>query len=169
MDFMMKCHNVQKNLSAYQDRELKPGEQEEVSKHLLKCQSCRIQYERLGQAWQILGELKEIQPDPWFYPQLVNKIKESRQGHLIPQLRWTLRLLPAPAIVTILLVIGLMAGTYLGNILSRFDLFPTNHIQTSRSSEETTLASLQVFDPVPPGTLAAGYLRMANYMERSSK
>ena len=31
----MKCHSVQKKFSAYQDKELKPQEQEEVSKHLL--------------------------------------------------------------------------------------------------------------------------------------
>ena len=36
MDSMMKCRNVQKKLSAYQDRELKPREQEEVSRHLLE-------------------------------------------------------------------------------------------------------------------------------------
>ncbi len=67
MDFMMRCRNVQKKLSAYQDRELKPREQEEVSRHLLDCQSCREQYEKLERVWQTLGELEEIRPDPWFY------------------------------------------------------------------------------------------------------
>jgi predicted anti-sigma-YlaC factor YlaD len=163
---MMRCRNVQKKLSAYQDKELKPREQEEVSRHLVSCQSCREQYEKFERVWQGLGELKEIRPDPWFYPQLVKKLKEPREGRSIPRLQWAFRLLPAPAIASILLVIGLLVGTYLGNILARCDFFP---LQTSRSFQETTLTSLQVFDPVPPGTLADGYLRMVNYMESDSK
>ena len=158
----MKCHSVQKKFSAYQDSELKPREQEEISSHLLNCQSCREQYEKLERVWQTIGELREIHPDPWFYPQLVKKIKEPREGRSIPRFQWDFRLLPAPAIGSILLVVGLLLGTYLGNIMARCDFFP---FQTSRSSEETTLTSLQVFDPVPPGTLADGYLRMVNYKE----
>jgi predicted anti-sigma-YlaC factor YlaD len=165
----MKCHKVQKKFSAYQDKELKPGEQEEVSSHLLSCESCREQYEIFVRFWQTLGEFTQIDSDPWFYSHLVKKLKESREGRSIPLLRWTLRLLPAPAIASILLVIGLLAGIYLGNILAKFDLFSFSRIQTSRSSEEITLTSLQVFDPVPPGTLAEGYLRMTNSMETSSK
>ncbi|MEI9475572.1 MAG: zf-HC2 domain-containing protein [Deltaproteobacteria bacterium] len=138
----MKCHNVQKKLSAYQDKELKPREQEEISTHLLSCQSCREKYEKFEQVWQTLGELEEIHPDPWFYPQLVKKIKEPCEGRPIPLPRWASRLLPVPAIVSILLVIGLLVGIYLGNTLARYDLFPFSHIQTSRSSEETTLTQL---------------------------
>jgi len=162
MDIMMRCRNVQKKLSAYQDSELKPREHEEVSNHLLICHSCRKQYEKLEGVWQTIGELREIRPDPWFYPQLVKKIKEPREGGSIPRLQWAFRLLPAPAIASILLVVGLLVGTYFGNILARCDFFP---FQTSHSSEETTLTSLQVFDPVPPGTLAHGYLQIVNYKE----
>ena len=166
MDFRMKCSKVQKKLSAYQDGELKPQEQNEVSTHLLSCQSCREQYEKVERVWQALGELKEICPDPWFYPQLIKRIKEPREGRSIPRLQWAFRLLPAPAIASIFLVVGLLVGTYLGNILARSDFFP---LQTSPSSQEITLTSLQVFDPVPPGTLADGYLGMVNYMESDSK
>jgi len=165
----MKCHSVQKKLSAYQDWELKPQEQNEVSTHLVSCQSCREQYEKFERVWQTLGGLEEIRSDPWFYPQLVKKIKNPSEDRPIPRLRWVSRFLPAPAIVSILLVVGLLVGTYLGNILARYDLFPFSHMQTRRSSEETTLTSLQVFDPVPPGTLADGYLRMVNYTESHSK
>lgn len=165
----MKCHSVQKKLSAYQDKELKPREQEEVSTHLLSCQSCRDQYEKFERVWETLGELEEIRPDPWFYPQLVKGIRSPNEDRPIPRLWWVSRLLPTPAIVSILLVIGLLVGTYFGNILARSDLFPFNLIQSSRSSEETTLTALQVFDPVPPGTLADGYLRMVNYTESPLK
>jgi len=100
------------------------------------------------------------------YPQLVKKIREPGEGRSIPRLQWAFRLLPAPAIASIFLVVGLLVGTYLGNLLARSDFFP---LQASPSSQEITLTSLQVFDPVPPGTLADGYLQMVNYMESDSK
>ena len=79
----MKCRNVQKKLSAYQDRELEPQEQEQVRSHLLSCRACREQYEELERVWQTLGELEEIRPDPWFYRQLVRKIKEPREQEFV--------------------------------------------------------------------------------------
>ena len=139
----MKCHSVQKKLSAYQDRELKPREQEEISRHLVSCQSCREQYAELEQVWQALGELEEIRPDPWFYRQLVRKIKEPREQGLFPFFNRFSRLLRAPVIASIILIIGLLAGTYLGNILVRGDFLP---FQPNRPtySQEALFDSLNV-------------------------
>ena len=162
----MKCHSVQKKLSAYQDRELKPREQEAVSSHLLSCRSCREQYAEFERLWQTLGKLQEIHPDPWFYQQLVGKIKEpSKQGLL--SLQHVFQLLRGPAIASIILIVGLLAGSYLGSILARWDLFPFQNNPLSNS--EGLFTSLKVFDPAPPGTLAEGYLRTVSYKENQSK
>jgi predicted anti-sigma-YlaC factor YlaD len=164
----MKCHSVQKKFSAYQDKELKPREQEEVSRHMLRCQSCREQYEKIEEVWQTLGEVDEIRPDPWFYSQLSRKIKEPRQKEVLPALQHVFQLLRAPAIALILLAVGILTGTYLGNILVRYDFFPFQPTQ-STYSQEALFDSLKVFDPAPPGTLAHGYLQMANYEEKESR
>jgi predicted anti-sigma-YlaC factor YlaD len=164
----MKCHNVQKKLSAYQDKELKPQEQEKVRSHLLSCQSCREQYEEIERVWQTLGELKEIRPDPWFYRQLIRKIKEPRERGLLPGLQWVFQMLRAPAIASIILLIGILAGTYLGNILIRCDFFPFQLDRTTYS-QEVLFDSLKAFDPAPPGTLAHGYLQMVSYKENESR
>jgi predicted anti-sigma-YlaC factor YlaD len=164
----MRCRNIQKKLSAYQDKELNPQEQEEVRNHLLGCQSCRAQYEKLEQTWQILEELKEIHPDPWFYPLLARKIKESHQKRGFPVLQHVFQLLGTPAIVSILLIIGIMAGSYLGNILVRCDFLRFQPVQPNYS-QEPLFDSLKVFDPAPPGTLAHGYLQIVNYEERESR
>jgi anti-sigma factor RsiW len=161
----MKCHNIQKRLSAYQDGELDPREQEQVRNHLLSCQACREQYAELERVWLTLGDFEEMHPDPWFYRQVVRKIKEPREQRLFPGLQWVPRLLPAPVIVSILLVVGILTGTYLGNILSRSNIFLLHYEQTS----ETVLNSMRVFDPAPPGTLAEGYYRMASYKESESR
>ena len=152
MRYAMKCRNVQKKLSAYQDRELEPREQEQVRSHLLSCRACREQFAELERVWQTLGELEEIHPDPWFYRQLVRKIKEPRERGLLPGLQWVFQILRTPAIASILLAIGILAGTYLGNILVRCDFLP---FQPERPtySQEALFDSLKVFDPAPPGTL----------------
>jgi predicted anti-sigma-YlaC factor YlaD len=164
----MKCHNAQKKFSAYQDRELKPREQEEISSHLLNCQSCREQYEKLERVWQTLRELEEIRPGPWFYPQLVRKVKEPRERGLLPGLQWVFPMLRTPAIASILLAIGILAGTYLGSILARHDLLPSQN-DPLINSQGTLFSSLKVFDPAPPGTFADGYLRMVSYKESESR
>ncbi len=163
----MKCLNIQKKLSAYQDGELEPLEQEEVRNHLLSCQACREQYAELERVWKIAGQLEGIHPDQWFYRQIVRKIKEPREQGLLPTLQHVFRLYRAPVVFSIILVIGLLVGTYLGSILARCDLFPfqTNPAGDSRG----VLTSLRVFDPAPPGTLAEGYFRMASYKESDSR
>jgi anti-sigma factor RsiW len=164
----MKCSKVQKKLSAYQDRELEPKEREQVRSHLLICRSCREQFAEFERAWQTLGELQEIRPDPWFYPQLLRKIKELSEKGLFPTLQHVFRSFRAPAIASIILIVGLAAGSYLGGILTRFGLFPS---QTDLASyvQGTFFTSVRVFDPAPPGTFAEGYLRMVSHEESESR
>jgi anti-sigma factor RsiW len=165
---MMKCHHIQKKLSAYQDRELGPKEQEQVRSHLLSCRACRGQYAEFERVWKIVGQFEEIRPVPWFYRQLVRKIKEPREQGLLPSLQRVPQILRAPVTISIILIVGLLAGTYLGNILARCDFF---QFQPTRPtySQEALFDSLKVFDPAPPGTLAHGYLQMVNYEEREPR
>ncbi len=157
-----------RNFQLTRTENLKPREQEQVRSHLLSCRACREQYAELERVWQTLGELEEIHPDPWFYRQVVRKIKEPREQGLLPIFERFFQLLRTPAIASILLVIGILAGTYLGNILARSDFFP---FQPERPtySQEALFDSLKVFDPAPPGTLAHGYLQMVSYKENESR
>jgi predicted anti-sigma-YlaC factor YlaD len=168
MGIKMKCHSVQKKLSTYQDRELNPREQEEVNSHLLICRSCREQYAELERVWQTLGGVEEIRPDAWFYQQILRKIKEPREQGLLPALQHVFGLFRAPVVVSIILIIGLVAGSYLGSLLARFDLFPFQN-NPLRDSRGTFFTSMRVFDPAPPGTLAEGYFRMVSYKENESR
>ena len=158
----MKCHNIQKRLSAYQDGELDPREQEQVRGHLLSCRACREQFAELERVWQTLEGLEQVHPDPWFYRQVVRKIKEPRERGLLPTLQQVFRLSRVPVAVSIILIIGLLAGTYLGSILARCDLSP--FFQSNAVSDSPgVLTSMRVFNPAPPGTLAEGYYRMVSY------
>jgi anti-sigma factor RsiW len=165
MRYPMKCSKIQKKLSAYQDGELEPREQEQVRGHLLSCRACREQFAELERVWKIVGQFEEIHPDPWFYRQIVRKMKEPHEQRLFPSLQWVPRLLPAPVMVFMLLVVGILTGTYLGNILAQSNIFLLHYEQAS----ETVLTSMRVFDPAPSGTLAEGYFRMVSYKENDSK
>jgi anti-sigma factor RsiW len=168
VDFMMKCQNIRKKLSAYQDRELEIREQEQVRSHILSCRACREQYEELERVWKKVGQLEEIPPDPWFYRRIVGKIKEPRERSLLPGVQWVFQKLRTPAIASIILLIGILAGTYLGNILARSDLFLFQPTQTTYSQEDL-FDSLKVFDTAPPGTLAHEYLQMVSYKENEPR
>jgi len=163
----MKCHSVQKKLSAYQDNELETHDREQVRSHLLSCRACREQFAELERVWQTLGGLEEIHLDPWFYRQVVNRIKEPLEERLLPTRQHVFELFRTPVAVSIILIIGLLAGTYLGSILARCDLFQFSSNPVSDS--QGVLTSMKVFDPAPPGTLAEGYFRMVSYKENDSK
>jgi len=163
----MKCRNIQKKLSAYQDNELETHEREEIRSHLLSCRDCSEEFAELERIWQTLEGLEGIHPDPWFYRQIVRKIKEPRKQTSLTTLQHVLRLFRTPVAVSLILIIGLLVGTYLGTILARYDLFPFQSYPVSDS--RGVLTSMRVFDPAPPGTLAEGYYRMASYEESDSR
>jgi hypothetical protein len=164
----MKCHNAQKKFSAYQDRELKPQEQEEVKKHLQSCKVCHEQYAELERLWLTLGQLEEIRPDPWFYRQLAGKIKDPRKQGLLSALRHIFQVLRAPAIASGLVAVGILVGIYIGNVMVQFDFLPFRQAPAGYS-QEAFLDTLRVFDSAPPGTLAHGYMQMAGYKGDESK
>lgn len=163
----MKCQTIEKKLSAYQDGELSASENEQIERHLVGCHSCREQHVELQQTWQALGEMAEIRPSLEFYKRVFQKIgQKSEKGVLGPVLgSWRLRVLPSPVIASVILAIGIVCGTYIGNSLFPFEPFHS----AAAFSDGGFLSSLRVFDPVPPGTLADGYERLLSYNESHTK
>ena len=159
----MKCSQVQKRLSAFQDGELKPQEQGRIDEHLESCPLCRERYEEMEKVWQALGDLREINPEPGFYGQLVKKINECHETLSPAGFQRIFQFFSSSWAMCTLLFIGILAGTFLGNILAKSELFPFQQRQASYSQEAIEVFSLKVFDPIPPGTLADKYMRMASY------
>jgi len=159
----MKCSQGQKRISAFQDGELKPREREGVSDHLESCPACRERYAEMERVWQVLGDIKEILPEPGFYGQLVRKINESNETRFPAGFRWLFQFFSSPWATSTLLIVGILIGTFLGNILAKSDPFPFQKSQASHSQAAIEVFSLKAFDPIPPGTLADKYIRMASY------
>jgi anti-sigma factor RsiW len=158
----MKCSQVQKKLSAFQDGELTAQEGQKVSKHLENCLACRARYIEMEKVWQALGGFNEIAPEPGFYGELVKKINESSETRSPAGFQWLFQFFSSPWATSTLLIAGILIGTFLGNILAKSDLFPFQQNQAAHSHAASEVFSLKVFDPIPPGTLADKYMRMAS-------
>jgi len=159
----MKCQTIEIKLSAYQDGELSASENEQVERHLVGCPSCREQHVKLQQMWQALGDQAVIRPTPGFYKRVSQKIGQTT-GKGVFGFRWGnwgVRVLPSPVLATVILAIGIVCGTYIGN--SFIKIQPLHNV--AAYPEEGFLSSLKVFDPVPPGTLADSYERLLSYNE----
>jgi predicted anti-sigma-YlaC factor YlaD len=163
----MNCQTIEKKLSAYQDGELSVLKKELVERHLAGCHSCLEQHVRLRQTWQALGDLTEIRPTPGFYKRVSHKIGQTPKKGLLGSRwgDWGLRALPSPVFASVILVIGILCGTYIGNSLFQFEPFHS----AAASTEGGFLSSLRVFDPAPPGTLADSYERLLRYNESHTK
>ena len=161
----MKCSQVEKRLSAFQDGELDPQEEERVKRHLESCSACRDRYEEMEKIWQALGGLTEIVPGPGFYGQVAKKINESNRISSPTGFRWLFQGFSSAWAPSTLLIAGILIGVFLGSLLGRSDLFPLQPSQTVRSRAASEVFSLKAFDPLPPGTLGDQYIRMASHGE----
>jgi anti-sigma factor RsiW len=159
----MKCSQVEKRLSAFQDGELNPQERAKVSDHLESCSACRERYAEMEKVWQALGDLKEIVPGPGFYGQLVKKINASDKISSATGFRWLFQGFSSSWATSTLLIAGILIGAYLGGLLGKSDLFPLQPSQAVAPRAASEVFSLKVFDPLPPGTLGDKYVRVVTY------
>jgi len=165
----MKCRQVQNKLSAFQDGELRPEEQERVSEHLKSCTACRGHFAEMEKVWQALGYFKEIPPEPEFYGQLVKKINESPETPSPAGFQWVFQFFSAPWVTSTLLIAGILMGTFFGNMLVKSDLFQFQQNQAVPSQAAVEVFSLKAFDPIPPGTWGDRYMRMASSGEEGRR
>ena len=160
----MKCHKIEKKLSGYQDGELSAAEKEQVERHLAGCLACRERHVKLQRAWEALGELTEIRPEHGFYDRLSSKIREAPEQRGFGALgwgNWRFRALMNPLAASILLVVGILWGVFIGNSFVKL-----NPPQSAAAHDEAGfLSSLRVFSAVPPGSLADNYERLLSYNE----
>jgi anti-sigma factor RsiW len=166
----MNCHHIQKRLSAYQDGEIAGKEREQIAAHLEGCPACRSAYAELGQAWQLLEKIPEIEVSPGFERRLsarINAIPEPRSWWRLSWASWVYQAYPAPVMALALMLVGLVLGGYLGNVLVSGSRSVTD--RTVYSQNSTDVLSFKVFAAVPPGTLGDGYLRMASFTEEVRK
>jgi len=156
------CRYIQKKLSACQDGELDPAERKAVETHLHSCEDCRSRYESLAKTSRMLRTLPEIEPGDGFVRQLLTRIEQRRETFWIRVIRLARELVPMPAAMAAMAVAGILMGTISGNVLMEKWGRPSPVSSVFDPGEALTLASVRVFDAVPPDSFAGAYLRLSD-------
>ena len=160
---MMNCKNIKKNLVLFLENELTEEQRVEIENHFKICPDCFRLLEEFSQLWGALERGEKIQPSPYFWTRLKQRVIEYEEGRkpvwgwLGGLVRWT-----RPAVAVAVLLIGIFAGYSLGN-------FPQSvNGQMAYQVDERTLALEQFFDSynldplidLPTGSVEATYLDM---------
>jgi len=157
---MKICQGIRQKLSAYQDGEVNQPQSDYIEDHLHNCDSCREYLADLGQTYQLINSLPQIEPDPMFTRKVMDLVVDtSLWGRFLGN---PLRLFPIPSAAITIIIVGLLIGTFFGNLLIQNPYFPLDHSSPTYSEREVTLASLTVFDAIPVGSIADGYFNMVS-------
>ena len=164
---MQTCRHIRKKLSAYQDGEVEPAEKEAIEDHLRTCDACRKEHEALIHTYEMFMSLPDMEPSLGLSSRIAEKVIRADEPVWVRVLGGALRLVPGPAAMATLGIVGLLGGALLGNMLTD-DRYRASSEFTYDSGRTTTLASLTIFDAAPPGSFAGGYLKMARYTTETS-
>ena len=70
----MRCFKAKRELSLYLDGELKANRESALFSHLEKCETCRIEKEKMAAVSVILKRPKEIQPSLQFLNKVIGQV-----------------------------------------------------------------------------------------------
>ena len=71
----MQCHKVVDLLSGYIDGMLEPSQLSQVREHLTGCTDCRMKYEKIKEAIDLVKGLPEVMPPEGFHEQLFSRLQ----------------------------------------------------------------------------------------------
>ncbi len=104
----MECHDIRKNLSAYQEGLVSPEDQELMDQHLASCRACSTALYELNRTGEALKNLKEVEPPPWMTQRIMARVREeaeSKRG-FIQKLFYPLHIkIPLEAVATVLIAV----------------------------------------------------------------
>lgn len=107
----MNCHKVQKLISAYVDRELRPEEEQRVRQHLRQCETCAKEEEQELAVKGLLESLPELELPVDFWGKLDARLTEeiSPRRKVDAGLPWALNF-PSPALRLGLISVAMAAA-----------------------------------------------------------
>ena len=73
----MNCRKIKELIPAYLDQELEDDQRSLVEAHLQTCLSCREDVIAMESAWEMLGELPEIEPNPHYMTRFWSKVSDQ--------------------------------------------------------------------------------------------
>jgi predicted anti-sigma-YlaC factor YlaD len=159
----MNCKKVKKNIVGYLEKNLTRNVEEELKNHFETCPTCSHLLEEFSQLWEALEHREKIQPSPYFWPRVKQRVVEYEEERK-PVLGWLGGLVGwvRPAVAIVVLMICVFLGYTLGNFSQVVNGQPTSQV------DERTLALQEFFDShylnplnnLPTGSIEATYLEM---------
>lgn len=111
----MNHGNIHQNLILYLDGELPEAKRTIVRTHLEQCPQCRQDLETLSSVWQQTPSRET--PPPLLWPRVDARMQaaERPQSSREMTIQW-FGMMGRPAVMVLTLIIGIMIGSYIGNI-----------------------------------------------------
>jgi anti-sigma factor RsiW len=160
---MMNCKDVKNNLVFFLEKELPEKKRIEMEIHLKSCPDCSSLLEEFSQLWEGVQQPERIQPSPYFWTRLKQRIIQYEEGKR-PVFGWIGELirLTRPAVAVAAMLICIFLGYSLGNFPQQ-----VNGQTVSQANERTVLVQeffdSDYYDPLsnlPSGSIEANYLEM---------
>ncbi len=110
----MDCNEIKRLIPIFLDGELEADAHQRVESHLDICAACRSEARALQSAWEMLGELDDIQPDPDYRTRFWARVagQTSQQEKIYDYIKSRFlnrRLVPALAAAGLILGVALVA------------------------------------------------------------
>ena len=143
------CHVVDRNLVDLAENHLDKETRQEIQEHLEHCDRCaRLSRDFIG-AWQNLSSPEELNLSPATLANLMKKVAASDEHpFLSPEVLISVRRFFRPAIASVLLLAGLLAGYELGKISPN----------DARPEDPFVARLLGSFEDIPRGSVADFYV-----------
>ena len=147
----MRCHKIQKKLSAYLDGELDSKQKHVIKEHLDACQLCSADRARLERLDVFLDDGVRLSSDAYMLSRIHAGIKQT--GRSLGKV-WSS---PQKSLAPVLVVAGLFLGVLLGIELN--GLFEHTEPDAEPSTGYSYIDS-NIFEPMPTGSITATYVSM---------
>jgi hypothetical protein len=79
-DWVKDCKSIRRKLSAFVDNELTIEEELKLKQHFRKCAKCMRELEEMKGVWNLIGEIDDIEPSPYFWDVLHTKLLSQRKS-----------------------------------------------------------------------------------------
>jgi len=143
----MKCSKAHKLISPYVDGELAERDMKTLEDHMKVCHKCRKEFEEGKELHNLLANADRFKAPYGFHTRVMANISSDKARGFsgIP----VFARLAEAVVIIVVIALGVLSGSFL-----------IKGYMPDKAKDVMASLSLDVFDPVPPGSLGGVYLAM---------
>lgn len=145
----MRCTQVRRHLSAYQDGALDEAQRDAVGEHLAQCPECATRLAELQRAWQALEVCEPAETAPGFTAAVMRRLGEKLPRPAWQAPRWA---------VAAALILCLVCGGLVGHYQPAASPVPAG-TQIALAVDASQQLGIEAFAPSPADTVAGAYVQ----------